>query len=367
LLGGMEDSIGGFRGLAGACARDLAVGFRAAVAKELPCVADFLNVVEIEFGDKEFVFVSAGLGDDFSAWIAEITFAVELAYFPRSFGADAIDGGDEILVGDGMGGLFEFPEIFGEAGDGGRRVVDNFGAIEAEDARAFREVAVVADIDAHTGVARLEDGIAGVAGHEIKLFPKAGVAMRDVVLAVFAEISAVGIDYGGGVEVDARHFDFIDGNDEDHLMFLCKLLHVRDGGAVGDGLGEFVPAGLLLGAKIGAVEKLLQAEDLDFFLGGGGDEVVMLGHHFLFDLSEGIFFGRPFTAGLDKAAADNTGHEYLPTSFTQEMLAKVYLANGNLTRIRRLVERFYGPPDQYSRASRGTACYAIRRKRREVD
>src|SRR5580693_2745800 len=144
-------SIGGLGGLAGARTRNFAVGFGAAVAKELPGVADFLDVVEIEFGDEEFVFVSAGLRDDFSARIAEVAFAVELAYFPGRFGADAIDGGNEILVGDGVGGLLELPEIFGEASHGGGGIVDNFGAVEAEDACAFGEVAVVADIDTYAG------------------------------------------------------------------------------------------------------------------------------------------------------------------------------------------------------------------------
>src|SRR5229473_1994900 len=109
-------------------ARDFSVGFRATVTVELPGVADF----------------------------------------PGSFGADAVDGGDEIGVGDSVGGLLELPKIFGEAGDGGGRVVNDFGAVEAEDARAFRKVAVVADVDADVGVTSLEDGVAGVSGSEVK-------------------------------------------------------------------------------------------------------------------------------------------------------------------------------------------------------
>jgi hypothetical protein len=68
-------------------------------------------------------------------------------------------------------------------------------------------------------------------------------------------------------------------------------------------LGEFVPFRLLLGAEVGAVEQLLQAEDLDFFLGGGGDQVLVLVDHLLLDLREGVFLGRPFTFSLNQTAA----------------------------------------------------------------
>src|SRR5216683_2145268 len=145
-----------------ASTRDFPVGFRAAVAIELPGVADFLDFIEIEFGDEELILVAAGLLDDFAARVAEIALAVELADLPGMLGADAVDGGDEISVGDGVGGLLELPKIFGEAGDGGGRVVDDFGAVEAEDARAFRELPVVADVDANAGVASLKNRVTGV-------------------------------------------------------------------------------------------------------------------------------------------------------------------------------------------------------------
>src|SRR5439155_15382625 len=147
-----------------------------------------------------------------------VALAVKLADFPGSFRADAIDGGDEIGVGDGVGGLLEFPKIFGEAGNGGGGVVDDFRAVETEDARALGEMAIVANVHADASVASLEDGIAGVAGREIKLLPKAWVAMRNVVLAVFAEVAAVSVNDGGGVEVNAGHFHFVNGDDEDHLV-----------------------------------------------------------------------------------------------------------------------------------------------------
>jgi len=156
----------------------------------LPGVADFLDVVEVEFGDEEFVFVAAALSDDFSAGIAEVAFAVELPDFPRRFGTDAVDGGDEILIGDSVSRLLEFPQIFGEAGDSSGRIVDNFSAVEAQAARAFGEVTIVADVNADAGVTCFENRITCVAGREIKLFPEARVAMRDVMLAIFAEVTS---------------------------------------------------------------------------------------------------------------------------------------------------------------------------------
>src|SRR5208283_4886545 len=97
--------------------------------------------------------------DDFAARIAEITLAVKFADFPGSFGANAVDGGNEILIGDGVGGLLEFPKILGESGHGSGRVVNDFRAIQSQTTRALRKMAVVADVDADARVTRLEDGV----------------------------------------------------------------------------------------------------------------------------------------------------------------------------------------------------------------
>src|SRR5690348_17937520 len=56
----------------------------------------------------------SGLGNNFAARIAKITFAVKFADFPRLLGADAVDSGDKICVGDGVGGLLELPQIRSE-------------------------------------------------------------------------------------------------------------------------------------------------------------------------------------------------------------------------------------------------------------
>src|SRR5712692_11019287 len=87
--------------------RQCAVGFRTAVAIKLPDLSYFLDHVEIEIGDQQFVFVAAGLGEDLAAWIAEVTLAVKLSNVPRLFPSHAIDRAYEVSVGCGVGGLLE--------------------------------------------------------------------------------------------------------------------------------------------------------------------------------------------------------------------------------------------------------------------
>jgi hypothetical protein len=47
-----------------------------------------------------------------TARVAEIALTVKFADVPRRLSSDAVDRADEITVGDGVRGLFEFPKIF---------------------------------------------------------------------------------------------------------------------------------------------------------------------------------------------------------------------------------------------------------------
>src|SRR5262249_14713934 len=180
----------------------IAIGLRAAIAEELPHVPDFLNLIQIEIRDDHLFFIARSFGNDLSPRRAEVTLAVKLSNIPRVFASNSIDRPDEITVRNRMGRLFEFPEIFAQAGDGCRRIKYDFGAIQTERARALREVAVVAYVHANVGELRLEDRIAEIARSEIKLLPKTGSTVWDVVLAIFAQVFAVRIDYGSGVVID---------------------------------------------------------------------------------------------------------------------------------------------------------------------
>src|SRR5262249_37555060 len=151
--------------------------------------------------------------DEASARIAEVALPVELADVPRRFGAHAVDRADEVAVGHGVRGLLELPQILGEARDGRRRVEHDLRAVQPEDARAFGEVTVVTDVDADSARGGLKDRIARVARTEIVLLPETRRDLRDVMLAILAEIPAVGVDDGRRVVVDAGVLDLVDRQD----------------------------------------------------------------------------------------------------------------------------------------------------------
>ena len=70
-------------------------------------------------------------------------------------------------------------------------------------------MAVVADVHADAGVLRLKNRVAEVSGCEVKLFPEPGMNVWNVMLAILAQILAVRVDYCCGVEIQARHFFFV--------------------------------------------------------------------------------------------------------------------------------------------------------------
>src|SRR3989304_9039662 len=170
------------------------VGVGATIAEELPDRADLLDQVEVEVGDHDRVLVARALDQDLPPRVAEVALAVELADAPRLLVADAVDGADEGAVRDRVGGLLQLPEVLAEARHRGRGVEDDLRAAQAQRARALREVAVVADVDADLPVGGLEHGIPEVSGAEVELLPEAGLAVGDVGLAVLAEIAPVGVD-----------------------------------------------------------------------------------------------------------------------------------------------------------------------------
>ncbi len=91
--------------------------------------------------------------------------------------------------------------------------------------------------------------------------------MRDVVLAILAQVLTVGVNDRRGVVVDAGYLFLVDGNDDDHAVLLGDLLHEPDGWPIGHALDGLVPARLLLGAEVRRREDLLHAENLDALTG----------------------------------------------------------------------------------------------------
>ena len=161
-------------------------------------------------------------------------------------------------------------------------------------------MAVVADVHADLADGRLEDRVAQVPRTEVELLPEA-LDVRDVGLAVLAEVRAVRIDHGSGVVVDARGalVLLVHRGDDDHAGLLREVLHALRGGPVGDQLGVAVVLGVLDLAEIRPVEEFLEEDELGALLRGFvGTFLVLLDHRFL--------VAGP--AGLDERATDGSGH-----------------------------------------------------------
>src|SRR5258708_2481358 len=106
-----------------------AVALGPAIAKELPYFADIRNHVQIEIRHDDFVFVPAGLGDNFAARIAEIALAIKLSNAPRFLDAYPVDAPTKIAVVPTVPGLFEFPQIFRDPSNPGRRIEHDLGSV----------------------------------------------------------------------------------------------------------------------------------------------------------------------------------------------------------------------------------------------
>src|SRR5262245_28307494 len=91
----------------------LGIRLGTAIAEELPGVAHFADLIEIEISDHQLVLVAARLREDLTTRITEVRLTVELADLPRFLEAHAIDGADEVAVGHGVRRLLELPQVLG--------------------------------------------------------------------------------------------------------------------------------------------------------------------------------------------------------------------------------------------------------------
>ena len=132
-----------------------------------------------------------------------------------------------------------------------------------------------------------------------------------MVLAVLAEVGAVGVDDGGGVVVEAGALDLEDRDHDHHAGLPGELLHPADGRAVRDGLGPAVVLGLLDLAEVGGVEDLLEADDLGALAGRLAGVLLMFGDH---------GFGVAGPGRLDECGAYDVGHELLLRRRVRELL-----------------------------------------------
>src|SRR6201996_6802589 len=274
-----------------------AVGVRPPVPVELPLVPHLFEQVEVQVADEHLVgVVGGGAADDLAARVGEVGLAVEVVVTQR-LDADPVDRADEVLVGHGGRGLLQLPQVLGQAAAGGRRVEHDLGPAQAQRPPAFGEVPLVADVDADLADRGVEHRVAEVARAEVVLLPEP-VDLRDVILAMLAEVAAVGVDDRGGVVVHTLLLDLVHRDDQDHVQLAGQVLHQAGGGAAGNGLGPAVPLRVLHLAEVGAVEQLLQAGHLDPLAG-----CLPQGVNGVFD--HGFFVAGPLL--LDQRGA-NGGH-----------------------------------------------------------
>src|SRR5215471_17176487 len=308
------------RGRCGALRCEWPVAFWTAVAEKLPYFAHFRDHVEVQVRNDDFVLIAAGLSDDLAARIAEIALAIKLADAPRLFGSNAINRADKITIRNRVSRLFKFPQVLGQSGYRSRWVEDNLSPIQPQDSGAFREMPVITDIHTHARILGLKDRIAKVSGREVKLFPESGMAVRNVVLAVFAQIAAVGVDDCRRVEVHTGHVLFVNRNNHHHFVLRRNLLHESNRRPFGNRFGQLVPAFILLCAEIRTIEKFLQAQDLRFLASSLFDQLKVLVDHRLPDLRERAV-GVERVCGLNQGAADIARHKSSNSTVEERTIA----------------------------------------------
>ena len=140
-----------------------AIAFWTTVAEELPDFTNFRNHIQIKVGHHDFVFIPAGLGDDFPPRIAEVALAIKFADAPGLLNTHSIDGAHKVTVRHGMRRLLKFPQIFGKTGNGCRRIEHDLRPVQSENARTLRKMPVVANVDADPRIFSLEHRISKIA------------------------------------------------------------------------------------------------------------------------------------------------------------------------------------------------------------
>ena len=143
-----------------------------AIEIEMPGVPNFLNDIEVEVAHDQLLIVGAAqFSDELPLRIAEVALAVKVV-IAMFLDADAIDGADIISIEDGVRSLLNAPKMLAQSARGRRRDEDHLGAVQAEGARAFREMPVMADINTDLADSGIEDGITEIARAEIEFLPE---------------------------------------------------------------------------------------------------------------------------------------------------------------------------------------------------
>src|SRR5690554_3768308 len=203
-------------------ARQVLVGVDSAVSEEGPPVTGVTGTVTVAADDEVRRAFTSRICEELPLGSAGEAVSPKAEF---SFAADAVDGGDVDAVRDGVASLNSLPSValhgvllgafFVDGADGGG-VDQDFGAFHRGEACRFGVPLVPADQDADLRVLGFEDFVSAVSGGEVELLEVERV-VRDVRFTVRAHVGAVGVQHGGGVEVETGCGFFIEGGDDDDL------------------------------------------------------------------------------------------------------------------------------------------------------
>jgi len=283
----------------------VAVCVDAAVTKERPMGALLVKVVEIGGSDEDF-FTCAGLGDDFAARVTDETLSPELDAVAAGWClvADSVGHGDVAAVGDGMralnglpGAVLAFAEgfFFRRMPADGSGKKEDFRTAQCGEAGGLGIPLVPADANADFCVSGLPGTEAKIAGSEEKFLVEERV-IRDVHLAVFAEVAAIGINDGGSIVVETGGTFLKEAGNNDDAVFFCSSAH-RLGAWAGNAFREFEKFVIFGLAKILGGEEFLEANDLCAFGCGISDAGLRF---------RKVFLNTWIAGHLDQADIDNS-------------------------------------------------------------
>src|SRR5687767_4140039 len=125
---------------------------------------------------------------------------------------------------------------------------------------------VVTDVDADARERGIEARVTKISGPEVKLLPETRIYVRNVVLAIFAEILTVGVDHRRSVVVNAGDLLLVNRNDNHHAVYLGNFLHQPHGWTIRNSFHSFIPSRLLFGTEVRRGENFLHADDLHALL-----------------------------------------------------------------------------------------------------
>jgi len=224
------------------------------IAVERPTIAHHADLVHVEIAHDELVLECvANFTNKLAFWVYEIALTIEVVGAVLCFDTNAVDRADLIHVCNSRSWLLEAPDVFRQTTACCRWVEHNFCTVESECTPAFWEVAVVTDVHANFANCSIKNWVTMCARCEVVLLPKTR-NLRNVLLAILAEVTAISIDHCCCVVVQTWLHDFVHWQHQHHPQLFCKCLEALGGWAVRDWLGVREILWVLLLAEVWAIE-----------------------------------------------------------------------------------------------------------------